>query len=261
MSSLIEGAEHLEQELTPEPVVGPATGSIVLHAGLLASVLLYGIIGGFFHHNLWGGSAAGGAIQVNLVSSTLPLPSNQPVNQNVLATDKPSEAPAPPQPKAKQVEDQDAIPIEGKKVKPQKETTPKTPPRKVEPVQDNRANYGEQTGTNMARTQNSTSGPAAVNDSSFGSLFGWYVQNISRKMDANGFRSMADPRTPKGARTYIEFTIYRDGSVANVKLDQSSNSPTWDSACMRAAQRADNFGSLPPQYRGNQLQVSYYCEY
>lgn len=263
MSSLLEGAEHLEQELTPDPVVGPATGSLVLHGALLASVLLYGIIGGFFHHNLWGGSAVGGAIQVNLVSSALPLPSNQPVNQNVLSTEKPSEAPAPPQPKAKQAEEPDAIPLRGKQVKPQKETTPRTPPQKQEPIPDNRARYGEQTGTNIARStqQVFTSGQTSVNDASFGSLFGWYVGQIDRTMNANGFRSMADPRTPKGAKASIEFKIARDGTHSDVKLDQSSGSPTWDSVCLRAAERVDTFGPLPGGYRGSVLQVFYDCTY
>jgi periplasmic protein TonB len=72
---------------------------------------------------------------------------------------------------------------------------------------------------------------------------------------------MADPRTPKGARAYIEFKIYRDGSHGDVRLDNSSGSSTWDTVCMRAAQRVDTFGPLPTQYSGSNLEVYYYCEY
>src|SRR6202012_5205591 len=104
MSVLLESSKHLEDELTPEPVAKPALGSVLLHLGLAAGVVLYGIIGGFFHGNMWGSPGMGGAIQVNLVSSALPLPSNQPVNQNVLSTETPSQAPAPPEPKAKQAQ-------------------------------------------------------------------------------------------------------------------------------------------------------------
>lgn len=263
MSYLLEGTEHLEQELTPDRVAGPATGSLILHLALLASVLLYGIIGGFFHHSLWGGAGASGAIQVNLVSNTLPLPSNQPINQNVLSTEKPSEAPAPPQPKAKQAEDETAIPLEGKPKKQQQQTVQRTPPQKQQPVVDNKANYGEQAGSNMARStqQVFTSGQTSVNDANFGSLFGWYVGQIDRAMNANGFRSLADPRTPKGAKTSIEFKINRDGSHADIKLDQSSGSPSWDSVCVRAAQRVDAFPQLPAGYRGSYLQVFYDCTY
>lgn len=260
MSRRVEITDHLEQELAPEPIKGPAAGSLVLHAGLLAAFLVYGVIGGFFRHNTWGGAGLGGATQVSLVSNALPLPSDQPPNQNVLATETPSQAPAPPTPKAKQTEDETAIPIAGKQKQKEHETAQRSLVKQP-PVPTNRANYGEQAGSSMPHTSQSTGGPAAVSDASFGSMFGWYVNQIDRKMDSNGYRAMADPRTPKGARAYIEFTIYRDGSHGNVTLDRSSNSPTWDNACVRAAQRVDTFGPLPPQYRASALQVSFYCEY
>ena len=82
-------------------------------------------------------------------SSALPLPSNQPVNQNVLATETPSQAPAPPAPKAKQAEDETAIPISGKQKKPEKETAPKRPRKAATGARTNRANYGEQAGSSI----------------------------------------------------------------------------------------------------------------
>jgi protein TonB len=262
MSSIFQGGDHLEQELAPEPVMAPATGSVLLHCGLVVSIILYGVIGGFFHHNLWGGSGSGGAIQVNLVSSALPLPSVEPPNKNVLSTETPSPAPTVEQPKAKQAEDLTAIPIQGKEKKNEHENTPKIPKHQPQLEDQYHAHYGEQSGSSMPHTmQSGTSGPASVSDSDFGSMFGWYVQGISRKMDANGYRSMADPHTPRGAKAYISFKIYKDGSVSDVKLDQSSGSPTWDTTCVRAAQRADNFGPLPNQYRQSTLLVSFYCEY
>ena len=180
----------------------------------------------------------------------------------MLATEKPSEAPAPPEPKAKQAEDDTAIPIQGKPKKPEQKETPKTPP-KQEPVPQNRAQYGEQAGSVMPRAtaQGAATGPTAVTDANFGSLFGWYVDNINRKMDANGYRSLADPHTPRGTRAYISFMIARDGSVSQVRLDRTSGSSSWDTTCVRAAQRVDTFGPLPAQYRGNSLMVSFYCEY
>ncbi len=47
--TVMEVSGHLEQELTPEPIKGPATGSVLLHLGLVGGIVLYGIIGGFFH--------------------------------------------------------------------------------------------------------------------------------------------------------------------------------------------------------------------
>ena len=48
MSDLLEGVEQLEQELTPEPVMAPAVGSIALHFILGAALVFYGILAGSF---------------------------------------------------------------------------------------------------------------------------------------------------------------------------------------------------------------------
>jgi periplasmic protein TonB len=263
MEGLLEGTEHLERELTAEPVAAPAMGSFVLHALLTASVLSYGMISGLFKHSVWGNQGGGGAMQVNLVSSTIPLPNNQPVNENVLATEKPSQAPVAPAPKTQQKVDETAIPIQGKQVKPQEKTTQKTPPQPT-PKSDNTARYGEQSGTPIARaTQPSVGsiGQTAVGDSDFVSMFGWYVRQINVKMASSWYKQEVDPRTPPGARVYLFFTIGRDGGVTGVRLDRSSGSPTLDQSCMRAAQRVDSFGALPPAYTKSSLMVSYYCEY
>jgi protein TonB len=160
--------------------------------------------------------------------------------------------------------DETAIPIQGKQVKPKQETVVKTQAHQAPPKQQNLAQYGEQNGTSIPRVmqqQNFTSGQTSVSDVNFGSMFSWYVGQIDRKMDAASYKSMADPHTPKGARTFIEFPIYKDGSHGAVKLDTSSGSSSWDNVCVRAAQRVDTFGPLPAQYNGSTLQVSYYCEY
>jgi protein TonB len=263
MSSVLEGSEELERELTPDPVMAPATGSVLLHLGLVAFIVLYGVLGGFFHHSLWGNQGQGGAIQVNLVSSALPLPSDQKPNENVLSTETPSEAPAIPQVKTKQAVDETAIPILGKQRKPQKETVRRTPPRQVKPVQDNRAQYGEQAGSSMPRASqtNASIGPTTVASSDFGSRFGWYVNQINTKMSMNWDKREVDPQTPKGARVYLTFTIRRDGSPTDVQIERSSGSFSLDTSCKRAAQRVDTFGNLPQGYSYSTLNVSYYCEY
>jgi protein TonB len=264
MSSLLEGDERLEQELTGEPVFAPATGSVVLHAALGLAIVLYFVLGGFFHSNVWGGSSAGGAIRVN-VTSALPLPSDQPINQNVLATDKPSPAPEIPQAKEQTPNiDMKAIPIPGKNAKVKPQPAPKSPLKQPPPKQENRAQYGEQAGSSMPRTitgQATTAGPTSINEGDFGSRFPWYVDGINRKMSQTWNKSEVDPRTPKGARVFLLFSIKRDGSPGDVQLDRSSGSPTLDRSCMRAVQRVDTFGNLPGGYNSNTLKVSYYCEY
>ena len=264
MSGVLEGGEHLERELTAEPIAVPAVGSFLLHGLLVAALVLYGLLGGLFHHNFWGNQGTGGSMQVNLVSDALPLPNNQPVNKNVLTTEKPSQAPAPPSPKKQEQVDEKAIPIMGKLVKPKEDTTPKTQPHQPAPAQENTARYGEQTGTVIPRStqpQSGSNGPTATGDIDFASRFGWYVDQINNKMANSWYKQDVDPRTPRGARVYLVFTIHKDGSPSNIQLDRSSGSPTLDRACERGVQRVDTFGALPATYSQSTLRVSYYCEY
>ena len=262
MSSLLEGEERLERELSGEPLRAPATGALLLHLAL--GVAIFVSLGGFFHSNTWGGSSSGGAIRVQ-VTSSIPLPSDHPPNQNVLATDKPSSAPAPPAPKAAPVIDDKAIQIQGKQQKEKPKPVPATPPKVQQTVPQNRAQYGEQAANNMPRAVQGVSapGPTSITQGDFGSRFPGYVDNINRKMSQTWNKGEVDPRTPKGTRVFLDFTIHRDGTVAatDVKIDRSSGSSTLDRSCMRALQRIDTFGALPGAYSGSSLNVSYYCEY
>lgn len=262
MSALLEHDEHLERELTGEPVAAPATGSVLLHLAIVAAVLSFYFL--HLSHNLWGGPSTGGAIQVNLVSTAIPLPSDQPPNNQVLATDTPSPAPAPPEVKTTipQVDEQ-AIPIQGKRIEPKPKAPPRQQQKTQQPVQQNRAQYGQEAAGNLPRAmQGQTSpGPTSITQGDFGSRFAWYVDGINRKMSQVWNRFEVDPRTPKGARVYIIFPISRNGQPGNPQLDRSSGSPTLDRSCMRAVQRVDTFGALPNGYNGSTLNVSYYCEY
>ena len=261
MDSVLEGSEQLGRGLTAERTIGPAIGSLVLHFALACSAITYAWMLGLFHHNLWGSTGTGGAMQVNLVSSALPLPSQQ-INKNVLTTETPSQAPATPSPKEQKHEDETAIPIAGKQVKPKPQTTPKTQQHQPQP-QQNVAQYGEQAGSVMPRAvqQPGTVGQTTVGDNGFANMFPYYVEGINRKMNETWNKFEVDSHTPKGARVFLIFTIHRDGSVSNIQLDRSSGSPTLDRSCQRGVQRVDTFGPLPSQYNQSTLQVEYFCEY
>jgi len=263
MSTLLEHDEHLERELAGEPVAAPMTGSVLLHLGLAGAVAAYAMAGGFFHSSLWGGATAGGAMRVTIESNAIPLPSEQPQNQNVLTTDKPSPAPALPAPKAVQKADEEAIAI--KSLQQQKKPEPETHVQQKlqQPVPQNRAQYGEQAGNIVPRAIQGqpNPGPTTIAEGDFGSRFPWYVDGINRKMSQSWNKFEVDPRTPKGARVYIIYPIRKDGSPGAPQLDRSSGSPTLDRSCLRAVQRVDTFGGLPGGYSGGTLNVSYYCEY
>src|ERR1700722_4717601 len=169
MSNMLHASEQFER-VSQEPIARPMLAALPFHALLIGAGLAFALLAGLFPHNSWGGANDGGAIAVQLQSNALPLPADRPPNQNVLSTETPSEAPAPPAPKAKATVDQDAIPIPSKIEAPKKQADkrqqasvqPKpvipppmvrTSPHNVPNVKaDNRATYGEQSSSSMART-------------------------------------------------------------------------------------------------------------
>lgn len=260
MNGALEIGEHLERDFARERIAGPAAGSVGLHLLLAGFVICYAWAMGLLHHNVWGKQGAGGSMQVTLVSSALPLPAEE-VNQNVLATETPSKAPAAPAPKPEQHVDETAIPIVGKPVKATQQNKPKTQPHQPQP-QQNQAQTGEQAGSVIPHQMTpGTVGQTTVGDNNFANMFAWYVDQINRTMAQNWNKGQVDSKTPKGARVYMVFTIHRDGSIAELTLDRSSGSPTLDRSCMLAAQRVNTFGNLPAAYNQSTLKVSYYCEY
>jgi protein TonB len=283
MSNVMHVSGQFEPDFHREPIGKHMVAAVLFHVLLIAGGIGFAFLDGLFPHNSWGGANDGGAISVQLVSNALPLPADHPPNDNVLATETPSEAPAPPAPKAQATTDTTAIPIPDKIQAPKKEAEKKqeaskplkpvipppitkaSPHTQPNPKLDNRAQYGEQASTQMARstqpTTTSANGQVAVTAGARGFNYPFYVETIQRKMKDNLYRGEVDPRTPIGARSYIIFTVRRDGSTSDVRLDKSSGSPTLDQACVRAARRVDTFGPLPSPPSDGNLSVSYYCDY
>ncbi len=224
------------------------------------------------HGTEWGNNQTiPGAISATLVSSapTLPLPQEQTPTQNVLATETPSPAPADTEPKVPPLPEPKAIPIPVKqppkpKQKEQKKVA-QTPPKhpQVQP-QQHHANYGEAPATQIPHSMSgnpSPSNPVNVTGGDFGSRFPWYVSQITRTVNDRWYRYEISPSTPFGRIAKVIFTIGRDGRPTNVRISQSSGSPTLDTSAVRAVQRVDTFGPLPPQYNGSNLSVEYTFSY
>ena len=95
----------------------------------------------------------------------------------------------------------------------------------------------------------------------FGTRYGWYVQVIQRKVSDNWLKYEVDPRITSGARVYITFDVARDGHPFNVQVEQSSGVPSLDQSAVRALQRIDTFGTLPPDYSGSKISVEYWFDY
>ena len=259
---------NLDPETIGKPKIG---GSLLLHLGLVAIAVAWTFIAGFFHGSEWGNQQAPGAIQATLVSSApaLPLPQDQTPTPNVLATQTPSLAPAPPQPLIAPVPPADAIPIPTIKTPPRKkEQTKKETPRTFKYAQPThqqyRAQYGEAAATQIPHSVAPTQGPQnpiTVTGGSNGFNYPWYVSVIQRKVDQCWYRQEVDPRTPSGSQAVVTFVISRDGTPSDIRISQSSGSPTLDSSALRAVQRVENFSPLPAGYTKSSVSVQYTFTY
>jgi protein TonB len=278
MDSVLDGGGQLEREMRPDRLGASATGSVLLHALLFGGIVFWGVFNGFLHHNYWGNPGPGSAMQVSLDSAAIPLPSDQPKNDNVLPSETPSPAPAPPQPKAEKAVDETAIPILGKETKLDKhkqiksevkQPTPKQlAPSKAKqppPKPDSRIQYGEQAGSRLARstyaqTANANQ-PVSVSNGDFGTRFAWYVDGIKRKVGQNWDKYQVDPRTAKGAVVEVYFKVNRQGVPSSFRVATASGSPTLDRSCLLATQRVDTFGDLPRESNDQWIDVTYDCTY
>jgi protein TonB len=221
--TIMSVAEHRE------PFGGPMTGSFLLHVGLVGAVFALVFANAHFHANQWGVNGPQGTIQANLVNSapSIPLPSITPPTPNVLATEQPSPAPAPPNKETIPITPPDAIPLAAHKpkLKPAEKPQPPSPPHSQPQTQQNRA--------------------------------------TTRLVSQNWYRYQIDPSTRWGTQVSVVFTIQRDGSVSftSITIPQASASSTLNKTAKEAVQRVGSFGPLPDQYTGRNVSVEYTFTY
>lgn len=242
------------------------TWSAGLHVGITALLLLYTALLNRTSGDTWGTGGGGEAIGATLVS-TVPLPANPAPTQNVLANE--SKGVTQSQPKVQEKEP-DAIDIQGKnaKVKPKKkqETASTKQAQPAPEPEDNRVAFGEGgpvSGPYGTFSANGAKGGFGITGGGgdFGTKYGWYVRVIQQKVSENWLKYEVDPRITSAQRVYITFDVARDGHPMNERIEQSSGVPSLDISAVRALQRIDTFGPLPPDYSGNKISVEYWFDY
>jgi periplasmic protein TonB len=255
---------------------GPLACSVALHAFLFGAIFAYGVFGNFHRGNEWGIEGLGGggeAMSATLVSSvSVPLPSN-PDATNVLANESKGLSQSLPTPK---IEEPEAIPIPSRDAK---NKLPKEAPRSVTPPKAQRSQPVEEASNVVPFGEGGpTSGPYSMFNAGgakgalsfgdegsgggdFGSRYGWYVDQVRRKISENWLRYEIDPRISTGRRAYVVFVINRDGSPTDIHVEQSTGVPALDQCAVRALQRIDTFGPLPQDYRGSHVPVEFWFDY
>ena len=83
----------------------------------------------------------------------------------------------------------------------------------------------------------------------------WYLQTVTGKISANWFTSLVDPGVSGTFQVAIYFRIYRNGTISDVEVRQSSEIPSLDLSAKRAIQNASPFPPLPPDYDKDYLSI------
>jgi protein TonB len=243
----------------------PLGWSVGLHLGFACFVVLYTVILPGRRGSDWGAGGGGEAIGVSLVSS-VPLPASQVQTQNVLANE--SKGLTQSQPKIEETEPE-AIPIPDKDTKTKKKPVESASKKKPTPAPEPETNEvpfgqggpvsGPYGGFNAGNAKGGFGFTGGGGD--FGTRFGWYVQTVQRKVSENWLKYEIDPRIAQANRVYVTFDITRSGQPTNVQVEQSSGVPSLDISAVRAIQRIDTFGPLPPEYSGNKVSVEFWFDY
>ena len=253
------------------------TMSGILHGGLIVLIAL----SAYFHWNgnRWAGPGGGSenVTNVKLVgNSGMPLPTPPSLNESNVVD--PSKSlwkndikPEPPQPKQEEI-----VPPDLKNVpefKTLEKNNKKPPPPKKEnkafqpkqPNPDNAVpgpNLGAMkvpTGAGTQPGSSSTPGMAikAEGGGDFASRYGWYIEAVKRRIQTNWLQNTIDPgvRAAHTAHAVVEFTIYKDGTVKDIHISQTSGNLSMDNSGLRAIMSSNPMPGLPPDYAGSNVRV------
>jgi TonB family protein len=78
--------------------------------------------------------------------------------------------------------------------------------------------------------------------------YAYYLQNIQDRISARWFQSLVDPGVNGTFQTTVYFRIFRDGSISEVEIKESSGLPSLDLSAKRAIVTAAPFPPLPADY-------------
>ena len=235
-----------------------------LHVLVVVSISLYVWIAPGTGGGNWGSGGGGEAMGVTLVSS-VPLPATPTDKQNILAND--SKGLTQSQPKAEEnTPDAIAIPDKNTKKKKNKPDTSSKQQKEQPQEENNVAQYGEVGPVSGPYGTFSAAGAKGGfgftgGGGDFGTRYAWYVRVVQQKVSENWLKYEVDPRISEAQRVYVSFDVQKDGHPSNVQVEQSSGVPSLDQSAIRAIQRIDTFGPLPPDYSGNKVSVEFWFDY
>ncbi|HYN19890.1 MAG TPA: TonB family protein, partial [Thermoanaerobaculia bacterium] len=146
-----------------------------------------------------------------------------------------------------------------KKKKPAEAKPQATAPRETRPEEGPAGTAPGETGDQLGRRGGPQGNPLGTTafGSEVGSLdnpdftYAYYLDRLLSLIDAQWLR----PPMGSGVKAVISFNINRDGSMSELRVEQSSGYNSFDLAALRAVQNAAPFPPLPRAYKHDDLGV------
>ena len=244
---------------------GAFAGALALHLALLGAMVGYSLYMG--SREAFGAKdAGGGAIGVEAVN-TIPIPHHG--AENPLANDTQSQVPQTPvKPVERKQEEKlpkpDAVPLKAKKSKkePAKVASEKQRFRPFKELDPNQLTNTEapQISNPMFSAMPGAGRIGTGANTTLGSRFGAYAQQIQQLVAQKWRTSDVDARVTNGPTVIATFDLMRDGTARNVQLLQKSGITSLDFSVQRAILDASPFPPLPREYPRDSAHVEFWFE-
>jgi protein TonB len=257
---------HIDILEAHESLRKPVLGSVALHCGVAAFLVVGSFVSGR-PRDLWGNpnSLGGGSVGITPVSQ-IPLPSRG-GPANPLADDTESAIPQPPPSKQaakKAVAAQEAsIAIKARgqtKVQRQyKSSQPRADLRTKAMPGQIYSDSGRALSSPLVG-QTGSGGVGMGPGSAFGARFGAYRDQLEQMVARKWRTADVNPMLQTAPPAIVTFTLRRDGSATDVRLDQSSGDKALDYSAQRAIYEASPFPPLPAAYERNEARIEFWFQ-
>ena len=100
-------------------------------------------------------------------------------------------------------------------------------------------------------------GSGFLDDATF--QYAWYLSNMTSIFGRNWARPIK-PDLDRTLRAVVHFRVLKDGTLAEIELEQSSGDPVLDRSALRAVQDSNPLPPLPYQYGKDSLGVHFFFD-
>lgn len=252
-------ASHTDILDQSESIRNPFFGSLILHAAVIGLLVFLGMQYER-NHEFWGSPSpsAGGSVAISPVK-TIPLPPRV-GRPNPVANDTESVVPPAPKEQAPKQKmkppEPDAVPLKSKTQPKPQPTTASTQTYHSEPLKPTQVTSQQAPAAVSQMYARQGAGTVGVDQNSvLGNRFGAYaallMQRVAERWHTGGLEGVRVPYA------IIAVDIFRNGSIRNPKLVQTSGNYQIDTSAMRAIVEAAPFPPLPQDYERDMINVEF----